>query len=129
MDRRVVLLAVLVVHLAVAIFHGVSHGLIPVSQPAWQNALVLLTTFLGPVAGVALVWRDHPLGVPLFTVSIAGALFVGGLLHFVVESPDHVHAVPQHPWRLPFQVSAGALLVTDTLGTVVGLRFWEARTG
>jgi ABC-type xylose transport system permease subunit len=128
-DRRVVLLAVLVAHLAVATSHGVSHGLIPVNQPAWQNALVLLTTFLGPTVGGLLAWRDHPLGVPLFTVSIAGALLVGGLLHFVLESPDHVHAVPQHPWRLPFRVSAGALLVTDALGTVVGLRFWEARTG
>jgi len=127
MDRRVVLLAVLVAHLAVAIVHGVSHGLIPVHQPAWQNALVLLTTFLGPAAGVLLAWRDHPLGVPLFTVSIAGALLVGGVLHFVVETPDHVHAVPQHPWRLPFQVSAGALLVTDALGTGVGLRFWSTR--
>jgi ABC-type xylose transport system permease subunit len=124
MDRRVALLAVLAVHLGVAVVHGISHGLIPVPQPPWQNALVLVTTFLGPIAGVLLVWRDHPLGVPVFTVSIAGALLVGGVLHFLVENPDHIHAVPHHPWRLPFQVTAGGLLLADAVGTVVGGWFW-----
>lgn len=123
MDRRVTLLAVLVAHLAVAVFHGVSHGLIPVHQPAWQNALVLLTTFLGPTVGGLLAWRDHPLGVPLFTVSIAGALLVGGVLHFVVENPDHVHAVGG-PWQLPFGASAVAVAVVSAVGTATGLRYW-----
>lgn len=125
MERRVVLLVLLVVHLAVASFHGTAHALVPVTLPAWQNALVVLTTFLGPVAGVALAWRDHPLGVPVFTLSMAGALLLGGVLHFAVENPDNVGAVPPDAWRLPFQVSAAGVAALPLIGLVVGAAYWR----
>lgn len=124
MDRRVVLLATLVVHLAVAVAHGSTHALVPVGLPAWVNVVVLLTTFLGPIAGVALAWRDRPLGVPVFTLSMTAALLVGGYLHFVLENPDHVHAIPAGPWRLPFRATAVGVALTEAAGAVVGARFW-----
>lgn len=121
MDRDVILIGALALHLAVAAVHGTAHGLMGVGLPLWQNALVALTTFLGPVAGVALAIRDHPVGVPLFTVSMASALALGGLLHFVVESPDHVLAVPSGEWRALFQASALGVLLTPTLGVAAGV--------
>lgn len=127
MDRRVVLLAALVVHLAVASAHGLTHSLVPVHLPAWLNAIVAATTFVGPLAGAVLAWREHPLGVPLFTLSLAGALLVGGVLHFGIETPDHVHAIPAGPWRVPFQVSAVGVALTETVGTAIGGRYWYTR--
>lgn len=124
MGRSLILPAVLVVHLAVAIVHGATHGLLGVGLPGWQNGLVLLSTFVGPVVGVGLARRDHPLGVPLFTVSMAGALALGGLLHFLVENPDHVGSLPASPWRLPFQASAVAVGVTPTVGLIAGGWCW-----
>lgn len=124
MERRVILAAVLLVHLAVALLHGATHALVPVSLTAGQNAVVALTTFVGPIAGVALAWRGHPLGVALFTLSMAGALAVGGYLHFLVENPDNVRAIPPGAWRLPFQASAAAVALSPAVGTVVGAWAW-----
>lgn len=92
MDRRVVLLGLVAAHLVVAAVHGTAHALVPVRLTAWGNAVVVATTFVGPVVGLALAWRGHPLGVPVFTASMAGTLALGGVLRFLVENPDHVHA-------------------------------------
>ena len=127
MGRRVNLTAMLVLHLSVAAFHGATHSLVPVGLPAWQNAIIVGTTFAGPILGVVLVWRRHPLGVPLFTVTITGAFLVGGYLHFVLDNPDHIHAIPASPWRLPFQVSSVAVATTEAVGTVLGSWYWQTR--
>lgn len=124
MERRVVLLAILGVHLVAAVGHGSTHALVPVVLTPWQNLVVLVTTFLGPVAGVVLAWRDSPLGVPLFAMTMAGSLVVGGYLHFLVENPDHVRVIPAGPWRIPFQVSAAGVALTAGLGTAVGAWYW-----
>lgn len=128
MDRRLILLAALGGHLAIAVVHGTSHALLSVTLPAWQNGLVVLTTFLGPIVGVALAVRDHPVGVPLFTMSMAGALLLGGVLHFIVENPDHVRAVPTGAWRWPFQASAAGLALIDVAGLAVGIWVWRSRS-
>lgn len=111
-------------HLLVALVHGSAHALVPVTLAPWANALVLATVFVGPLVGVALDRRDHPLGAPLFTVTMAGALVLGGVLHFLVAGPDHVHSIPPGPWRLPFRASATALLASEVLGVAVGARRW-----
>lgn len=127
MDRRLILLVALGAHLAVAVVHGTSHALLSVTLPAWQNGLVVLTTFLGPVAGVTLAVRGHPWGIPVFTASMTGALLLGGFLHFLVENPDHVRALPSGPWRRPFQASAVGLALVDTAGLAVGSWTWWTR--
>jgi len=126
-DRRVVLLGLVAAHLVVATVHGTAHALVPVRLTAWGNAVVVATTFVGPVVGVALAWRGHPLGVPVFTASMAGALATGGVLHFLVENPDHVHAIPAGRWQLPFRASAGALAITQAVAVGVGTWYWYLR--
>lgn len=128
MDRRVTLTTLAIAHLTSAAVHGVSHALLPVSLTDWGNLAVAATTFVGPVVGVALAWRGHRAGVPVFTLSMAGALLLGGTLHFLVATPDHVHAVPAGAWRLPFRVTAVALLVVDGVAVAVGTRYWLTRT-
>lgn len=127
MDRRVALAAVLGLHLATALVHGSTHALVPVRLAPWQDVLVLATVFVGPVLGILLDRRGHPLGIPLFTLSMAGAFLLGGALHFVVENPDHVAAIPASPWRLAFQVSAVGVAVTPAAGAVLGARYWLER--
>ena len=126
MDRDVALLAALAVHLAAAAVHGATHGLVPVPLPAWANALVLGTVVVGPVAGVALARRGHPVGVPLFTASMTAAFLLGLALHFSVETPDRIDLVPAGPWRLHFQASAVGVAAVQALGIAVGA--WHLRT-
>lgn len=128
-DRwRRLLLAALGLHLAVSTFHGLTHGLVPVDLAPWQDAVVAVTTFLGPIAGAALALggrrvgvRNPRVGVAVFVASMAAALAFGGYFHFVVENPDHVGAIPPGPWRLPFQASAAGVLVANGIGVAVGL--------
>lgn len=127
MDRTLALTGILVAHLAVAATHGVSHGLLAVGLAPWQNAVVLVTVFLGPVAGVALARRGHPLGIPLFTVTMAVGLVFGVAFHFLLENPDHVHALPAGAWRLPFQITAVGLVLTGGVGTGLGGWYWWRR--
>jgi hypothetical protein len=126
-DRTLVLTGVLLAHLAVAAVHGLSHGLLAVGLAPWQNAVVLVTVFLGPAAGVALVRREYPLGLPLFTGAMAAGLLFGLTFHFLAATPDHVHAVPGGAWRLPFQATAVGLVVTGGAGTGLGGWFWWGR--
>jgi len=130
-DTRVrrVLVAALLVHLAASGLHGLTHGLVPVDLAPWQDAVVVTTTFVGPVAGVALALRGRrigprgsELGLAVFTASMAGALAFGAYFHFLVWNPDHVHAVPADPWRVPFQASAVAVALANALG--VGSGVW-----
>lgn len=127
MDRQLILSAVVGLHLLVAIIHGSSHALVPVSLGPIMNGVVLVTVFLGPIVGVVLERRDHPFGVPLFTVTMAGALVIGGILHFLVENPDHVAELPPSQWRPLFRVSALGVFITPALGLVVGAWYWLVR--
>lgn len=124
MNAERVLGGVLGLHLAVAVAHGSAHGLAPVPQPPWQNVLVLTTVFLGPIAGVALLRRGHSLGIILFTVTMAAGLLLGGILHFLVENPDHVNRVPRNQWRPLFEASAWGVFLTRIIGTVAGTWAW-----
>lgn len=127
MGRRLTLTGVLAVHLGVAVVHGVSHGGLGVTLTASQNALVALTTFVGPLAGVLLARRDHRWGVPVFTVSMAAGLLLGVGLHFLLENPDHVRALPAGSWRVPFQLSAGGVALTQLGGAGFGAWRWASR--
>lgn len=117
-SNRRLLPVVLGVHLVVATAHGLTHGLVPVPLPDWATLLVLGTTFVGPVAGVVLDRRGHRAGLTLFTASMAAAFLLGVLLHFVLENPDHVHALPADRWRREFRVTALAVGVTPAVGTL-----------
>jgi hypothetical protein len=130
-DRRCshwLLLGALGLHLAASTSHGLTHGLVPVDLAPWQNAVVLATTFVGPVIGAALWLRGDGdasfaprLGLVVFTGSLALAFAFGVYFHFVVWNPDHVHAVPADPWRLPFQTSAVGVAAANALATAVGV--------
>lgn len=127
MDRNAVLIGALGLHLLVAGVHAGSHFSIPVSLGPALDVVVLVVVFVAPTAGVALAVRNHPAGIPLFATSMAGALVLGGALHFLVEGPDHVHAIPRGAWRFPFRASAVGLAVVEATGATLGAWYWYAR--
>lgn len=126
MDRRVAPRVVLGVHLLVAIVHGATHGLVPVTLPSWQNALVVATVFVGPIVGVLLDERGHRLGLPLLAGSLAGAFLLGLILHVLVENPDHLLAVPASPWRSAFQLTGVAVTLVPAIGAAVAAWYYRS---
>lgn len=124
MDRGVTLAVVLALHVVVALGHGVTHTLVGVWLTPWTNVLVVVTTYVFPVVGVALVWRGEARGALVFAGSLAGAFVLGGALHFVLETPDHVAAIPASQWGGPFRATAAAVLLTPAIGAVAGVAYW-----
>lgn len=48
--------------------------------------------------------------------------------HFLALGPDHVHSQPPSPWGITFVLTAYLVLITEAIGTYVGVHFlWIAK--
>jgi hypothetical protein len=57
-----------------------------------------------------------------------GSLLFGFYHHFLVASPDHIHSQPSGGWGTTFVLTAYLLLITEAIGTYVGVHFlWIAK--
>jgi hypothetical protein len=116
------LVAIVIVHLVVALWHGRAHVHIPVPLTPVQTAFVVIVILLLPLVGVGMLWTKW---MRAAAVLIAGAMFVSlvfGLVnHFALDSPDNVMAVPEHEWRHAFVLSAALVAVTEAVGMVLGI--------
>ena len=57
------------------------------------------------------------------------SLLFGLYHHLLVISPDHMHSQPASFWGIAFITTAYGLLITEAIGTYVGIRFlWVAKS-
>jgi hypothetical protein len=118
---RAGLVASVLIHFIVLLWHGAAHILIPVPLTGLQTAFVGFVIFLLPLIGAGLMWTDSKRTATwLITLSMLGSLAFGFINHFIRASPDYVLEVPANAWRHSFVASAALLAVTETLGTVMG---------
>jgi len=113
--------AAVLVHLVVAVAHGMAHtgAQVPLSQA--QNLFVLIVILAGPLVGLALTWPAVRLGSSIVAATMTGAFVFGLVNHFIVASPDHVsHVNPQ--WQPLFATTAALLAVTEALAAVLAIR-------
>jgi hypothetical protein len=123
-DRRLRLwlVAIVVVHLVVALWHGVAHAHVPVPLTGMQTAFVAVVIFALPLVGVPLLWTSRrSLAAWIIAGSMLASLLFGFLNHFVLDSPDYVIRVPEHAWRHSFVESAALVAISEAIGTVLGL--------
>jgi hypothetical protein len=122
MDRdagRGALAALVWVHLAVAIAHGLAHRGAEVSLAPAAMAFVVAVILVGPVAGLLVMRRRPAAGASIVAATMAGALVFGVVNHFAVPGPDHVaHVAPS--WRLLFATTAALLAATEAAGAALG---------
>jgi hypothetical protein len=114
-------LAVLVIlHLGVAVVHGVAHSgaQVPLSPPAL--AFVIAVIQIGPLAGLALTVVRPRGGAAVVAASMAGALLFGVVNHFVLPGSDNVAQVHAE-WRILFSSTAVVLALTEAVSTIVGV--------
>lgn len=87
--------AVVAVHVALTLGHGVTHLTAPVPIAGWQAALAGALLYAAPLLGVGLLLRGRTRQSGwLLLAGGFGGLAVEGLLHFAVPNPDNVAVAP-----------------------------------
>lgn len=121
--------AIVVAHLLVNIAHGLAHRELRVGLPPSGSVFVILVVLILPLVAMALIWTvQKRLGLFLLSLSMLASLLFGLYHHFLVISPDHVHSQPTSPWGIAFILTAYGLLITEAIGTYVGVHFlWTAK--
>jgi sec-independent protein translocase protein TatC len=112
---RVGVSVIVALHLAAAIWHGMTHSTLAVTLPPEKNLFVLVVIVILPVAAAILAWtRWVTLGIWLLVLSMLGALVFGVYHHYLVVSPDHVS-------HLPAGNPAAAMRFIWSAGLIAGL--------
>jgi hypothetical protein len=116
--------AIVLLHLLVNLLHGVAHRELHIGLSPSETLFVIGVILAGPLLAMALLWTAwQRLGLGLLALTMGGALIFGLYHHFVAMGPDHVAAQVAGLWGITFVVTACALLLTEALGTYVGVRF------
>lgn len=125
MDRRATYVtAIVVAHLLVNIAHGLAHHELRVGLALPGTMFVILVVLIAPLLAMGLLWTaEKRLGLMLLSLSMSGSFFFGLYHHFLAMGPDHVDSQPWSPWGLTFGLTAYALLITEAIGTYVGIHF------
>src|SRR5215469_16274413 len=116
--------AIVVAHLLVNVVHGVAHRELHVGLSSFGSIFVVAVVLILPLIAMALVCtaQKRP-GLILLSLSMLASLLFGLYHHFLFISPDHVHSQPASPWGIAFIFTAYGLLITETIGTYVGIHF------
>jgi hypothetical protein len=113
--------AVVLVHAALSLPHGMAHAAEQATLPAAANAFVAIVIVIAPLVALGLLWSRLPwFGGLLLLTSMLAALLFGIMFHYVLPGPDHVGSVPAGSWQLLFQLTAGLLALSEAIGAVVG---------
>jgi len=124
------LVAIVIIHCVVALWHGAAHVSIPVPLTGTQMAFVAIVIIVLPLVGAGLLWSNQKvLAAWLIALTMLASLLFGLINHFMLDSPDYVMAVPEHAWRYTFVLSAALVAVTESIGAVLGaveaIRLWR----
>jgi amino acid permease len=113
---------VVVLHLAVSVFHGAGHDKLHITITDFQRLFVVVVILTAPVLAAILLWtRLRVAGAWLLVVSMAGAFVFGLYYHFIYPSPDNVATIPSEDWKLPFQITAVLLAMFEVLACWLGM--------
>jgi len=121
--------AIVVAYLLVNVVHGLAHRELHVGLAPLASIFVIVVVLISPLIAMALIWRAAKrLGFILLSLSMFGSLLFGLYYHYLAVSPDHIHSQPYGGWGTTFVLTAHLLLITEAIGTYVGVHFlWIAR--
>ena len=125
-------LALILLHGAITLAHGVAHRAEEIFLPPVSNIFVIVVIVLGPFVALGLLFTRHPqAGAWVLTLSMLGALLFGVVHHFVLPGADNVAEVGPETWGITFQATAFLLAALEAGGVLVGawmlhtLRRWK----
>jgi hypothetical protein len=121
--------AIVVAHLLVNLVHGLAHRELHIGLAPLDSIFVIVVVLIFPLIAMGLLWTaEKRVGLILLSLSMFGSLLFGLHHHFLALGPDHVHSQPPSPWGITFVLTAYLLLITEAIGTYVGIHFiWIAK--
>lgn len=120
---------IVLVHLLINIAHGLAHRELRIGLAPLASIFVLVVVLLSPLVAMLLVWTSRKrVGLVLLAASMFGAWVFGLYHHFLVTSSDHVHSQPDNLWGVTFIFTAYALLITEAIGTYLGIHLLRIET-
>lgn len=117
-------IAIILMHLALSIAHGVAHNHLAIMLTIAQKLFVALVIVAAPLVAGHFIWRRRSrLGGALLAASMAAALAFGVYYHFVAPGPDNVNQSESKApanWHNLFEDTAIDLALIEALGTLAG---------
>jgi energy-converting hydrogenase Eha subunit A len=115
---------IVVAHLLANVAHGFAHRELRVGLTPSGSFFVIVVVLVLPLLAMGLVWiSKKQLGLILLSSSMLAALIFGLYHHFLAAGADHIHSQPSSAWGVTFVFTAYALLITEAMGTYVGINF------
>ena len=122
--------AIVLAHLVVNIAHGSAHRELGVGLSPLGSIFVIVVVLVLPLVAMVMLWTMRKrLGLILLAFSMGGAFLFGLYHHFLIAGPDHIHAQPSGGWGSTFVLTSYLLLITEALGTYVGIYFLRSMNG
>ena len=121
--NKIAIAVLVVIHLAVALWHGNAHSALAIALPPEKNAFVFIVILIAPLVAASLVWTRYVLvGVWMFFLSMLGAMLFGAYHHYILVSPDNIGHLPHGSLdaQATFITSAAALALLELASALYG---------
>ena len=122
LPRTFVIAAAVVVsvHTLAMLVHGAAHMRLHIGLSLSASIYVFGVVGIGPITGLMFLRSSRQrTGATILFITMIGALLFGLWNHFIEHGADHVMHLQAGSWKLPFQVTAGLLSVSEAVGAVI----------
>lgn len=120
---RIMISALVVIHLAAAFWHGDTHKHLAIGLSAEKTTFVYVVILIAPVVAAGLVWTRYiSIGLWVFFLSMLGALLFGAYHHYILVSPDNIGHMPDGSpeSHQQFISSAAVIALLELLSALYG---------
>lgn len=127
---KIVITALVAIHLAATAWHGKAHDTLQVLLPPEKNAFVYVVILAAPVVAAILIWtRFQKAAIWIFFLSMLGSFLFGTAHHYVMVSNDNIGHLPSgtHEQHAQFIDSALAIALLELAGALYGA-YWLGRS-
>jgi lipopolysaccharide export LptBFGC system permease protein LptF len=121
---QVLAIAIVVLHLAISIPHGMAHSDLHIQMELWQNVYIWIVITLLPLVAAVLIWKHPRSGFLLLLCSMVGSFVFGFFYHFIAAGPDNIASHAGHASAGTFLWTAVMLALIEAAGFVIGLLGW-----
>ena len=118
---RLVITALVIVHLASSLWHGNAHTSLAIYLPAEKTLFIFIVILIAPIVAASLVWTRYiSIGLWVLFLSMLGSFLFGAYHHYMLVSPDNIHHLPSGSPEAHSQFinSAGVIALLELAGAL-----------